>query len=123
MDTILPARPDARHGGRPKPSAQVSNRTGALQIAAGQPVVSVDTKKKELVGDFKNGGRDLPADHRSGRLSPNGTNRVCTSGLMQMTSRLARAAGDFDPPDVVTKGVGRPPAVRAVALVHLVMTC
>jgi hypothetical protein len=25
---------------------------------AGQPVVSVDAKKKELVGDFKNGGRD-----------------------------------------------------------------
>jgi transposase len=24
----------------------------------GQPVISVDTKKKELVGDFKNGGRD-----------------------------------------------------------------
>jgi hypothetical protein len=24
-----------------------------------QPVVSVDTKKKELVGDFKNGGREL----------------------------------------------------------------
>jgi hypothetical protein len=24
----------------------------------GQPVVSVDTKKKELVGDFKNGGRE-----------------------------------------------------------------
>ena len=23
----------------------------------GQPVISVDTKKKELVGDFKNGGR------------------------------------------------------------------
>jgi hypothetical protein len=26
--------------------------------AAGDPVVSVDTKKKELVGDFKNGGRE-----------------------------------------------------------------
>jgi len=25
---------------------------------AGQPVISVDTKKKELVGDFKNGGRE-----------------------------------------------------------------
>src|SRR2546425_189648 len=25
--------------------------------AAGQPVISVDTKKKELVGDFKNAGR------------------------------------------------------------------
>jgi hypothetical protein len=27
-------------------------------IAAGQPVISVDCKKKELVGDFKNGGRE-----------------------------------------------------------------
>ena len=26
--------------------------------AAGQPVISADTKKKELVRDFKNGGRD-----------------------------------------------------------------
>jgi DNA-binding phage protein len=26
--------------------------------AAGQPAISVDTKKKELVGDFKNGGRE-----------------------------------------------------------------
>jgi hypothetical protein len=31
--------------------------TGAL--AAGHAAVSVDTKKKELVGDFKNGGREL----------------------------------------------------------------
>lgn len=29
-----------------------------LQLAAGEPVVSVDTKKKELVGPFKNGGRE-----------------------------------------------------------------
>jgi transposase len=28
-------------------------------IDHGQPVISVDTKKKELVGDFKNGGREL----------------------------------------------------------------
>jgi transposase len=27
--------------------------------AAGQPAISVDTKKKELVGDFKNAGREL----------------------------------------------------------------
>jgi len=27
-------------------------------IAAGQPAISVDTKKKELIGDFKNGGRE-----------------------------------------------------------------
>jgi len=29
------------------------------QLAAGEPVVSVDTKKKELVGSFKNAGREL----------------------------------------------------------------
>ncbi len=28
-------------------------------LAVGDPVISVDTKKKELVGDFKNGGREL----------------------------------------------------------------
>lgn len=30
----------------------------SARIAAEQPVISVDTKKKELVGEFKNGGRE-----------------------------------------------------------------
>ena len=30
-----------------------------LQLSFGQPVISVDTKKKELVGPFKNAGREL----------------------------------------------------------------
>jgi hypothetical protein len=34
------------------------NRCGGEHVAAGQPVISVDTKKKELVGEFKNGGRE-----------------------------------------------------------------
>jgi len=34
------------------------NATAAAQIAAGEPVISVDTKKKELVGEFKNPGRE-----------------------------------------------------------------
>jgi len=34
------------------------NATAAAAIGAGQPVISVDTKKKELVGDFKNGGQE-----------------------------------------------------------------
>jgi len=29
-----------------------------LQLSLGEPVISVDTKKKELVGPFKNGGRE-----------------------------------------------------------------
>ena len=34
------------------------NEQSAEHIAAGQPVISVDTKKKELVGLYKNGGRE-----------------------------------------------------------------
>jgi len=33
-------------------------------LAAGQPIVSVDTKKKELVGQFKNGGREYQPSGR-----------------------------------------------------------
>jgi len=34
------------------------NKTAADFMARGQPVVSVDTKKKELIGDFKNAGKE-----------------------------------------------------------------
>jgi Rhodopirellula transposase DDE domain len=36
----------------------ISEQASSL-LAAGEPVVSVDTKKKELVGNFKNNGREL----------------------------------------------------------------
>jgi transposase len=35
------------------------NEAVQLQLALGEPVISVDTKKKELVGPFKNSGREL----------------------------------------------------------------
>ena len=38
------------------------NRQAQEYFATGDPVISVDTKKKELVGDFKNGGRELCAE-------------------------------------------------------------
>src|SRR5271157_3666706 len=34
------------------------NRKAQRYLRQGEPVISVDTKKKELVGDFKNGGRE-----------------------------------------------------------------
>ena len=34
------------------------NRVAKAALAAGRPVISVDTKKKELIGDFKNAGRE-----------------------------------------------------------------
>src|SRR5712692_11278373 len=48
-------------GSHPDRNAQFEhlNETVAQYLAVGDPVISVDTKKKELVGDFKNGGREL----------------------------------------------------------------
>jgi hypothetical protein len=47
--------------GPPHPDRDAQFRHITAQVrqfqAAGQPVISVDTKKKELVGDFKNAGR------------------------------------------------------------------
>jgi len=40
------------------------NSTVAGALAAGEPVISVDTKKKELIGEYKNGGRELRASGR-----------------------------------------------------------
>ena len=44
----------------PDPDAQFNyiNQTAQQQQRRGQPVISVDTKKKELVGDFANKGRE-----------------------------------------------------------------
>ena len=40
------------------PSSATSTTRPPQHLAAGDPVISVDTKKKELVGDYKNGGRE-----------------------------------------------------------------
>jgi len=47
-------------GEHPERDAQFAhiNATARAFLAAGDPVISVDAKKKELVGDFKNGGRE-----------------------------------------------------------------
>jgi transposase len=45
----------------PDRDAQFAHLNAAvqLQLSLGQPVISVDTKKKELVGPFRNGAREL----------------------------------------------------------------
>jgi hypothetical protein len=45
----------------PDRDAQFAHINTVVQaaMAAGEPAISVDTKKKELVGDFKNSGREL----------------------------------------------------------------
>jgi transposase len=51
-------REGAAHPDRNAQFEHINAQVQAYQ-SAGQPVISVDTKKKELVGDFKNGGREL----------------------------------------------------------------
>jgi hypothetical protein len=51
-------REGTRHPDRNAQFEHINAEVVAFQLA-GQPVISVDTKKKELVGDFKNGGREL----------------------------------------------------------------
>ena len=47
--------------GHPDRNAQFEHLNGKVKWCLGrkEPVISVDTKKKELVGDYKNGGREL----------------------------------------------------------------
>jgi hypothetical protein len=47
----------SRHPDRNAQFEHINNKVIAAR-AAGQPVISVDTKKKELVGNYKNGGSD-----------------------------------------------------------------
>jgi transposase len=61
LDYSLQANRKTREGSsHPDRNAQFEHISRRIQIfqERGQPVVSVDTKKKELVGDFKNGGQE-----------------------------------------------------------------
>jgi hypothetical protein len=45
------------HPDRHAPFAHINARV-TQALAEGQPVISVDSEKKEMVGDFKNAGRE-----------------------------------------------------------------
>ena len=57
LQSVRKSREGASH---PDRNAQFEhiNATAAAFLAQGEPVISVDTKKKELVGDFKNAGQE-----------------------------------------------------------------
>jgi Rhodopirellula transposase DDE domain len=67
LDYSLQANRKTREGAsHPDRNAQFEhiNAQALAFQQRGQPVISVDTKKKELVGEFKNGGRNLSIDLR-----------------------------------------------------------
>ena len=57
-NSVTACSPIARHPDRDAQFGYINAQTRDA-LAAGQLAISVDTKKKELVGDFKNGGREL----------------------------------------------------------------
>jgi transposase len=57
LQALRKTREGGTHPDRDAQFVYINEQTQAFQ-AQGYPVVSVDAKKKELVGDFKNGGRE-----------------------------------------------------------------
>jgi hypothetical protein len=69
------------------------NRSVKELQSMGQPVISVDTKKKELVGDFKNGGKELrpkgnPEKVRVHDFKIPELGRVAPYGIYDMTHNI-----------------------------------
>lgn len=100
----------SQHPDRDAQFRHINQRVSA-QITAGGPAISIDTKKKELVGEFKNGGRewrpkgqpvktlchDFPSQ-ASGKAIPFGVYDIATNegyvnvGITAETAQLAVAS-------------------------------
>jgi Rhodopirellula transposase DDE domain len=81
----------SKHPDRDAQFEHINTKVVAAQ-ASGQPVISVDTKKKELIGEFKNGGTDYRpkgdprrvkvhdfADKELGKVAPYGVYDVAAN--------------------------------------------
>jgi transposase len=77
----------AQHADRDAQFRWINARVGAA-IAAGDPAISIDTKKKELVGEFKNAGQEW---HPKGQAP-----RVNTHDFPSMASGKAIPFGVYD---------------------------
>src|SRR5262245_7337381 len=83
-------REGKQHPDRDAQFAYLNGRVRAFQ-RAGQPVISVDTKKKEPVGDFKNGGREWqpagqPAEVRVHDFQDKELGKAIPYGVYDVTS-------------------------------------
>jgi hypothetical protein len=65
LQALRKTLPSGSHPDRDAQFRHINRQVVAFQ-GRGQPVVSVDTKKKELVGDFKNAGREWQPAGRPG---------------------------------------------------------
>ena len=93
LDYSLQANRKTREGSsHPDRNAQFEHIAGKVRSfqQRGQPVISVDTKKKELVGDFKNAGREWqpqggPEQVRSRDFKDKKLGKVAPYGVYDLT--------------------------------------
>ena len=101
----------SQHPDRDAQFEQISE-TVAAAIAAGQPAISIDTKKKELVGEFKNAGREW---HPEGQAP-----KVNTYDFPSMAKGKAIPYGVYDIAEdtgFVSVGIDRDTAQFSVAAI------
>lgn len=102
----------SQHPDRDQQFAHI-NDTVAAALATGQPAISIDTKKKELVGEFKNGGAEW---HPAGKPP-----RVNTHDFPSMASGKAIPYGVYDIADdsgFVSVGIDHDTAQFSVAAIR-----
>jgi Rhodopirellula transposase DDE domain len=135
LDYSLQANAKTREGGtHPDRDAQFAQiaATTAAALAAGEPVISVDTKKKELVGDFKNGGREWqvaghPDEVRVHDFPLKGLGRVSPYGVYDLAANTGwvNVGIDHDTAEFAvasirrwweTSGQARYPAARTLTI-------
>ena len=88
------------------------NDTVAAAVAARQPAISIDTKKKELVGEFKNAGREWHPEGQPPKVNP--------YDFPSMAAGKAIPYGIYDIADdtgFVSVGIDRDTAQFAVAAI------
>ncbi len=101
-----------QHPDRDAQLRHINDKVSAA-IALGQPAISIDTKKKELVGEFKNTGREW---HPKGQAP-----RVNTHDFPSMASGKAIPYGVYDIADdsaMVSVGIDRDTAQFSVAAIR-----
>jgi transposase len=96
MDYSLQSTRKTREGGQHEDrDAQFAHiaRTVADYQSSGDPVISVDTKKKELIGDFKNAGREwhpkgMPEEVRVHDFIDPDLGKVAPYGVYDLTANV-----------------------------------
>ena len=111
LQSARKTREGAQHPDRDAQFRHINQRVSAA-VAGGQPAISIDTKKKELVGEFKNAGREW---HPKGKPP-----RVNTYDFPSMADGKAIPYGVYDIAEntgFVSVGIDRDTAQFSVAAI------